>query len=189
MVIFGDSITAGSALPVKERDQLWLRLLEREANGKLMLVNEGKGGRPTASRDEFDAMLARQPRMDQLVIALGMNDSRDLSASCAPKAVANVRYMIEQARQQHGAQLSVLLVGPSNINKGALVATKPIANEREAKLRELGAAFEQLAKEARCNFVSLFGVVPDDSLLKDGVHPDARGNAAIAVRLKAALLP
>jgi hypothetical protein len=41
------------------------------------MLNEGKDGRPTASRSEFDAMLSRQPRVNLLVIALGMNDSRE----------------------------------------------------------------------------------------------------------------
>ena len=188
VVVFGDSITAGSAMAGNEREQLWLRVIERESKGKLHLINEGKGGRPTASRAEFDAMLDRQPRMDQLVIALGMNDSRDLSDNCVPKAVANVRYMIEQARHKYGAALPVLLVGPSNLNKEALVATKPIAKEREAKLKELGAAFEQLAKDTPCDYVSLFGVVPESSLTKDGVHPDASGNQPIAQTIKAKLL-
>jgi acyl-CoA thioesterase-1 len=189
IIVFGDSITAGGALPANDRDRLWLRVIEAGSKGRCKLVNEGKGGRPTASRPEFDAMLARQPRADRLVIALGTNDSRDITDQCVPLAVANVRYMIERARQTYGAKLPILLVGPPNINKAALVATKPIANEREGKVRALGEAFAGLAKETACDFVSLFGVVPDSSLTKDGVHPDADGNAAIAEAIKAKLLP
>lgn len=188
IVIYGDSITAGGALPVKDREQLWVRVLETESQGSLRLINEGKGGRPTASLGEFEAMLKRQPKADELVIALGMNDSRDLTDACVPKAVANIREMIRKAREHYGKSLPVLLIGPSNINKGALGPTKPIGNEREAKLRELGAAFEALAKETQSEFVSLFGVVPDSALLKDGVHPDAAGNAAIAGALKGRLV-
>ena len=184
IVVFGDSITAGGALPAKEREQLWLRLLERNSKGSLRLINEGKGGRPTASLPDFDAMLQRQPKPDELVIALGMNDSRDLKDTCVPNAVANIREMMLRARKNFGPQLPVLIVGPSNINKTALGPTKPIGNEREAKLRELNAAFATLAKETGCDFLSLFGVVPDSSLLKDGVHPDAAGNAAIAAAFK-----
>ena len=196
IVVFGDSITAGGALPGKDRDKVWLRVMERDAHGAIQVVNEGKGGRPTASRPEFDAMLSRQPRADVLVIALGMNDSRDITEGCVPKAIANLCYMIERARQTWGATLPILVVGPSNINKEALGPTKPIANQREAKLQELGEAFAKLAKETNCDFVSLFGVVPNASLTKDGVHPDAAGNAAIAdvmrkklVREKAATIP
>ena len=116
------------------------------------MVNEGKGGRPTASRSDFDAMLARQPRIDLLVIALGMNDSRDITVSCVPKAVANVRYMIERARQTCGAALPILLVGPSNINKAALGPTKPIARQREAKLRR---AWRRLCEPRKGNELRL----------------------------------
>ncbi len=189
VIVFGDSITAGGALPQAQRDQLWVTQVQQQSAGALTLINEGKGGRPTNSLKEFESMLTRHPKADALVIALGMNDSRDLTPQCVPKAVANVRAMIEQARVSYGANLPVLLAGPTNINKAALGPTKPIGNEREAKLRELGAAFEKLAAETKSEFVSLFGIVPDSSLLKDGVHPDGAGNApiaqVIAPRLKA----
>lgn len=171
VIIFGDSITSGGS---------WVKQVEKESAGKLTLINEGKGGRPTASVKDFDAMLLRQPKGDALVIALGMNDSRDITATCVPKAVMNMRAMIEKARAAYGAKLPVLLVGPTNINKAALGPTKPIGDQREAKLRELGNAFAKLAAETHNEFISLFGVVPDAALLKDGVHPDAAGNAAIA---------
>lgn len=180
VIVFGDSITAGGALPQAQRAQLWVTQVQQQSAGALIVINEGKGGRPTASLAEFEAMLPRHPKADALVIALGMNDSRDITPQCIPKAVANVRAMIEKARVAYSAKLPVLLVGPSNINKAALVATKPIGNEREAKLRELGAAFEKLAAEMQCEYISLFGIVPDSSLLKDGVHPDGAGNDAIA---------
>jgi len=189
VIVFGDSITAGSALPANERDKMWVQVVERESKGRLRMVNEGKGGRPTDSVKEFEAMLVRQPQAAVLVIALGTNDSRDITAACVPKAVANLRAMIARARQQYGAKLRILLAGPPNINKAALVATKPIANEREAKLRELGDAFAALAKETGCEFTSLFGTVPEPSMTKDGVHPDAAGNAAIARAMLAKLAP
>jgi acyl-CoA thioesterase-1 len=189
IIVFGDSITAGGALGQKDADKLWLRIIERESGGALKMVNEGKGGRPSASRPEFDAMLARQPKADLLLIALGMNDSRDLTDQCVPKAVANLRYMIGHGRERYGMKLPILIVGPSNLNKAALGPTKPVANEREAKLRELNAGFATLAKEMNCDFVSLFGVVPESSLTRDGVHPDVAGNAAIAEFLKPRLTP
>ena len=180
VVVFGDSITQGGALPKTERTNAWIYVVERESKGRLKMVNEGKGGRPSNSVKEFETMLGRHPKADGLVIALGTNDSRDISDECVPKAVGNVQTMIERARATWGTNLSILLVGPPNINKNALGPSKPIANEREAKLRELGEAFAKLAKELRCDFVSLFGVVPERSLTKDGVHPDSAGNVAIA---------
>jgi acyl-CoA thioesterase-1 len=180
ILIFGDSITAGNALPKEQRDQAWVARVQKKAGTKLNVVNEGKGGRPTDSLKEFDALLLRQKHANQLVIALGTNDSRDITDQCVPKAVKNVQAMIVKARAAYPPGLSILLVGPPNIRKDALGPTKPIANERETKLKELGAAFAQLAKEEKCDFISLFGVVPEASLTKDGVHPDAAGNAAIA---------
>lgn len=180
VIVFGDSITQGSALPKTDQPKVWVAVVQELSSGKLELVNEGKGGRPTNSEKDFDAMLGRQPKADVLVIALGTNDSRDITADCVPKAVAHVKAMVGKARTAYGEKLAVLLVGPPNIRKDALGATKPIANERAAKLVELGAGFEALAKELSCQYVSLHGVVPESSLGKDGVHPDVSGNAAIA---------
>ncbi|MEY4484429.1 MAG: hypothetical protein RL693_1881 [Verrucomicrobiota bacterium] len=187
LILFGDSITAGSALPVDQRDLVWVKLVEAQSRGALTMINEGKGGRPTNSVAEFEAMLQRRPKADLLVIALGMNDSRDITEGCVPKAMANVRSMIEKARKAYGDKLPLLLVGPSNINKDALGPTKPIGAQREAKLKELGNAFAKLGVDMNCDYISLFGIVPDATLLKDGVHPDAAGNEAIAKVLGAKL--
>ncbi len=170
-------------MPTADRARVWVALVEKDSGGRLKLVNEGKGGRPTASVKEFEAMLVKHPRADQLVIALGTNDSRDITDSCVPKAVENLRGMIERARKAWGPGVAILLVGPPNINKNALGPTKPIADQRDAKLRDLGAAFAALAKETKCEFALLYGVVPEASLTKDGVHPDVAGNEAIAKAL------
>lgn len=180
VLVFGDSITAGGALPKEQRDQLWVTLVEKQSAGALKLINEGKGGRPTQSVKEFEAVVKAHSQVDALIIALGMNDSRDITDACVQKAVTNLKAMIAVARQSYGEKLPVLLVGPSNINKTALGPTKPIADQREAKLCELGIAFAQLATETDCDFISLFGIVPAESLLKDGVHPDGPGNVVIA---------
>ncbi|TLD72273.1 SGNH/GDSL hydrolase family protein [Phragmitibacter flavus] len=187
MVVFGDSITAGGALPADQRGQLWVKLVEAASAGDLKLINEGKGGRPTNSLKEFEEVLQRHPRPDALVIALGMNDSRDITDACVPKAATHISSMIEKARQTYGAEFPIMLIGPTNINKTALGPTKPIGDQREGKLKELGQAFADLANETGCDFMSLFGVVPDYALLKDGVHPDGEGNVAMAKVLAPAL--
>ncbi len=179
VVVFGDSITDGGTLPKEQRDQAWVRVTERESKGQLVVVNEGKPGRPSDSVGEFRAMLTRRPHIDLLAIALGTNDSRDVSGRCVPKAVANVRQMISAAREKNSA-LAIVLLGPPNIRKDALGPTKPIADQREANLRALGAAFAALAKETHCDYLETFGAIPEASLTKDGVHPDAAGHAALA---------
>jgi acyl-CoA thioesterase I len=186
VIAFGDSLTEGKS----GGDQAWVKIVERESRGKLKVINEGKGGRATSDgKHDFDPMTTRQPRADTVIIALGTNDSRDLKPDAVTKAKSNVSYMIDRARQCYGPSVKLLLVGPPNLNKVALVATKPIADEREAQLKTLGAAFEALAKEKHCDFVSLFGTVPEETMTKDGVHPDPAGHAAMAKVLKGRLLP
>ena len=146
VLCFGDSITAGSQLPASEMASVWPALVEKQSDGKLRTINEGKGGRPTASVDELRAILAKLPAgttIDVLVVALGTNDSRNISEQCVPKAVANVRQMIALARDRRPVP-AVLLIGPPNLRKDTLGPTKPIADQRERKLRELNTAFETL---------------------------------------------
>ena len=189
IIVYGDSLTEGGALPKDQRDQAWVKIVERDSGGALKMINEGKGGRATGDgKHDFDKMTTRQPRADKLIIALGTNDSRDLKSGSVAKAVENVRYMMDRARQCYGP-LPILLVGPPNLNKSALGPTKPIANEREAQLKALGASFETLAKEKQCEYVSWFGMVPEQTMLKDGVHPDAAGNATMATVMLAKLKP
>jgi acyl-CoA thioesterase-1 len=183
ILVFGDSITAGNALPAEERREAWVSVLNREARGRFLLINEGKGGRPTNSVREFDQALARHPKIDALAILLGTNDSRDVSGQCVPKAVENLGAMIERVRRDHGDGLPILLIAPPNLNKDALVATKPIAEERDANLRALGDAYRELAARLNLSFASLYGVVPPETMTHDGVHPNAAGNRAIAEAL------
>jgi acyl-CoA thioesterase-1 len=96
--------------------------------------------------------------------------------------------MIARARQTFGPDLPIVLIGPPNLNQSALGPTKAIGKQRESRLKELGNAFEKLAKEQGCDFISLFGAVPEATMTKDGVHPDATGNAAIAKVLGPILL-
>jgi len=186
VIAYGDSLTEGKS----GGEQAWVKLMERESGGKLKVINEGKGGRATGDgKWDFDKMTARQPRADVVLIALGTNDSRNLKVDAVKKAASHVSYMIDRARQCYGPSVKLILVGPPNINKATLVTTKPIANEREAQLKALGAAFEALAKEKQCEFVSLFGTVPEETMTKDGVHPDAAGHSAIAKVLKGKMAP
>lgn len=186
VIAYGDSLTEGKS----GGESAWVKLVEQQSDGQLKVINEGKGGRATGDgKWDFDKMTARQPRADTIVIALGTNDSRDLKPESITKAASNVRYMIDRARQCYGPWVKLLIIGPPNVNKAALVATKPIANEREAQLKALGAVFEALAKEKQCDFVSLFGAVPEETMTKDGVHPDGAGHAAMAKVLMGRLVP
>ncbi len=188
VVVFGDSITEGNQLPPSDRPRLWVNLVQDRSKGALHLVNEGKGGRPTDSVAEFRQMLARHSPIDILLIALGTNDSRNIRDDSIPAAVKNIRAMITIAREKCGQRLPILLIAPPNIRMDALGPTKPIADQRDAKLRELGAAYETLAAELHCEYLSLYGVIPPASLTKDGVHPDAVGNEPIGTAVLPKLL-
>jgi len=189
VLCFGDSITAGSAMKPADRPRLWVDQVQAASHGRLELINEGKGGRPTDSLGEFGQALVRYPKIDQLVLALGANDARNIKDDCVPLAVKNITAMVQRARATYGATLPILIVGPTNINKEKLGPTKPIGPQREQKLKDLNAAFEKLAKELNCTFVSLYGVVPPEAMSVDGVHPDAAGNEPITRTVLSKLLP
>lgn len=188
VVVYGDSITEAMDLPEPERSNAWVTVVQADSGGKLKMINEGKGGRPTDSMPEFRATLQRHDAIDLLVLALGGNDARDITEACVPKAVQNLTEMITLARQTYGESLPILLVAPTNIRKDTLGPTRPIANEREAKLIELGAAYRLLAPVQRCHVVSLYGSLPMESLTLDGVHPDSAGHRRIADIMLPALL-
>lgn len=188
VLVFGDSITEAKDLPETERDQAWIRLVEKNSGGRLKTINEGKGGRPTSALHEFEEMLQRHTRPGLFVIALGGNDARDVSGPCVPNALANLRTMIRRSRETYGQDLPVLLVAPTNIRKDCLGPSRSIANEREANLQALGAAYASLARETSCHFVSTYDSIPPASLTLDGVHPDKAGHAAIAAVMLPAIL-
>jgi acyl-CoA thioesterase-1 len=184
ILYFGDSLTAGHELP---NEQVWPHLVEQASHGKFKAINEGQGGRPTGSLPDFKLALQRHGDVfDLMVIGLGGNDARDISGLCVPNALKNIREMIALTRAAR-PQVPILLIGPANIRQDALGPTKPIAKERDQNLRDLNAAYEKLAPEMSCEFVSLYGVIPPASLALDGVHPDAEGNKPIAARVLEAL--
>jgi len=111
---------------------------------------------------------------------LGTNDSRDVSGQCVPKAVGYITEMISHARKVYGKNIRILVIAPPNIRKDALVASKPIANEREANLKALEKAYRELAEKLDVKFASIYGVVPDATLKGDGVHPNPEGNEVMA---------
>jgi len=188
VLYFGDSITAGSSLPPDEKPLLWITLVEQASHGKFQAINEGLGGRPTDSLPDFKTALQKHGTAYAImVIALGGNDARDISGNCVPNALKNIREMVALTRAAR-PEIPILLVGPTNIRKDTLGPTKPIANERDQNLHDLNVAYEKLAPELHCHFVSLYGVIPAACLEVDGVHPNGEGNKPIAAKMLEALL-
>ena len=178
IMFFGDSICAGSDIPDGKAGDAWPMVFQNMNKGKYLVDNQSKGGRPSNSFKEFEDVIGKNPVPEILVIALGTNDSRDLSKDMADKACANLRKMVGLASEKGVKR--IILIGPYNINKEALKATYNIRNEREDNIKKLNAAFKALAAELNTEFLSMHGVVPGESMSKDGVHPDVKGEMLIA---------
>jgi acyl-CoA thioesterase-1 len=183
VLYFGDSLTAGSEMPIDQKRFVWPKLVEEISGGTFQAINEGLGGRTTNSVFNFKkALKDHSGAIDILVIALGGNDARDISGNCVPNAVKNIGEMISSAREVI-PHAPILIAGPANIRKDTLGITKPIAGPRDQNLRDLTSAYAALARDTGCHF----GVIPPESLALDGVHPDAEGNRAVAAKMAAAL--
>lgn len=190
LMVFGDSICAGSDVPDGGPEWAWPALFAAAAG--IALVNRSRGGRPTDALAEFREALAsaadcagRAP--DALLIALGANDARDLDPAMPARAVANLAAMVALARCAGIAR--IVLAGPCNIAQESLRQTRPIRVERDRNLRLLDEAYRAYAAGAGLGFVPFYGCVPERCLAADGVHPDRAGNAAIRDHALARLLP
>jgi acyl-CoA thioesterase-1 len=169
VLAFGDSLTAGFGLP---REQSFPAQLERRlrADGiEVHIVNAGVSGDTTAGgRARLDWSLADRP--DLVILALGAND---MLRGIPPATVrANLEAMIERIKAS-GAR--VLLVGMrASPNWGA------------AYEREFNRIYPELARAHEVALYPFFldGVAMDPELnLPDGLHPNARGMAAIVERI------
>ncbi len=188
VLCFGDSITRGEALPPGEGSSLWLLTVERRSNGRLRLINEGKNGRSTDSLKGLREALDRHAgEFDSVLIALGANDAHDFSPHAVSRAKARLEALIDAAREA-SPRRRVIVVGPPNVNVEALSRTMAHASEIARRLPEIDAAFETEAKESGSPYVRLYGLLPDRTLARDGIHPDARGNDVIAEAVLRALL-
>ena len=188
VLYFGDSLTFGAELGAQQqKTNRWPAVVEQLSGGRFKEINEGKGGRPTDSFGDFLAALKRHPHPGILVIALGGNDARDTSGNAVTNAITNIRRFITHARTTLGPDTPIVLGASANINPQYLVATKSIAPQRDKNLRDLAAAYEKLAGDTGCAFVSFYGLIPPESLKLDGVHPDASGHAIMAKTMLAKL--
>lgn len=188
VLCFGDSITAGKQPASLKPGDCWVDRLQTLSKGAFHCINEGKGGRPANSVEEFKAALKRNPGFDVLILALGTNDARDdgKEGEKLPSRVKkNLGEMVALARAAQ-PNATILLAGPYNINPAALKKDQP---QRDANLRAIAPQVEGLAQEQKTLFVNLYGVVPLESLLTDGVHPDAAGHEKIVQKLWPVLEP
>ncbi|MBR0824240.1 lysophospholipase [Bradyrhizobium manausense] len=171
IVVLGDSLTAGSAIPAGYRftDQLEFAL---RAKGQLVaVINAGVGG-DTAAKG-----LARLDRSitddtDAVILELGGNDMRrGYEPDVTRTALAAI---LQKLRSRH---IPVLLCG-------ARPHTHPSILD-DVQRKAFAAMFSGLASEYNVLFEPAFddAFVDDDQLTMDGIHPNPAGIKATVTRI------
>lgn len=174
ILCFGDSITANGA---------WVKTVgDQDA---FVTINAGRSGRRAAqATKELQPYLEQYSELDAIILFLGVNDlpARDKRPGGVKVAgcVADIDEAIDLAMTRFQAK-DIILVAPCNVNpdimsdrnrrKGYHV-TPPL-------LAELEKEYQALAKKKGIRFLSLLQVVSSENF-KDGLHPNAAGDAEIA---------
>jgi acyl-CoA thioesterase-1 len=163
IVAFGDSLTAGYG--AGEGEDFPAVLASRAG---VAIVNAGVSGDTTESalhRLESD-VLARSPRL--VIVGLGGNDF--LQSVPIATTEANLRNIVQRIQ---GAGGMVLLLGFRFPSLSA----------------NYGKMYERIAEEERCLLVPdlMDGILSDNSLKSDEIHPNAKGYALMAERIEGPL--
>jgi lysophospholipase L1-like esterase len=159
LIAFGDSLTAGYGAAAGEDYPSRLSALIGRP-----VINAGVSGDTTASAlARLDAdVLARDPRI--VIVGLGGNDF--LSGVPIQTTEANLREIVHKIE---GAGAMVVLLG---FRFPSLTA-------------DYEAMYERVAKDEGCLLVGrvLRGILNDQSLKSDAIHPNAKGYALMAERI------
>lgn len=159
LIAFGDSLTAGYGAQAGEDYPSRLSALIGTA-----VINAGVSGDTTASalaRLDGD-VLARDPRI--VIVGLGGNDF--LNGVPIQTTEANLREIVHKVE---GAGAMVMLLG---FRFPSLTA-------------DYEAMYERIAKDEQCLLVPRItrGIMNDESLKSDAIHPNAKGYALMAERI------
>ncbi|PWL31047.1 arylesterase [uncultured Roseivirga sp.] len=168
IVFFGDSITAGYAIPIESAFPALIQKKIEEAGLNYKVVNAGLSGETTAGGlNRIDWILRSKP--DVFVLELGGNDGlRGLSMEESEK---NLKAMIAKVRKAN-PKAEIILAGmqiPPNLGQ-----------EYTSKFKSL---FPNVAKEMNTKLIPflLEGVGGDPKLnLSDGIHPNQKGHEIVA---------
>ena len=176
IVVLGDSISAGHGIEVA---QGWVALLQNKMNDKsidYIVHNESISGDTTAGGlARIDQALTLH-KPDIVIIELGANDGlRGLPPELIKSNLAEIVHRVQQANAK------VLILGmkiPPNYGKRYIDLFYTL--------------YPQLATELRVPYVSF--ILEDialnkDMMQQDGLHPNAKGQPAIADKVWAQLLP
>lgn len=178
LACLGDSITAG--MLVKKED-CWVSRIAKDLDRKAEVGNFGvsarcllfKGDRPITREKAYQDALAFKP--DVLLIGMGTNDSKKGNWSHKDDFVSNYKEIIAEFRKRNPkVKVYCLLPIPSQEAKEGGISKERIAGEVIPLIR-------QVARGTKSKVIDLNKVMKDkDSLLVDGVHPNAEGHALMA---------
>lgn len=158
IIAFGDSLTAGyGAGDGEDYPSRLSALIDRP------VINAGVSGDTTGTAlARIDDVLDRDPRI--VLVGLGGNDY--LGSTAISVTEANLRSIV---RKLHEGGAIVVLLGFKFPSLNANYETM----------------YERVADEERCLLVTgvLAGILTDNALKSDAIHPNARGYALMAERL------
>jgi len=202
IVAFGDSITRGPGMKAGETypEQLQTLLTEQLGEGAPQVINAGIGGNTVlAGLARLDKdVLTHRPRF--VLIGFGMNDSVMVAAGQPRVSPA-----------QFAEKLTELVTRVRTAGAQTLLATlTPVVEEYyferhprdwypeglKADLAQYDAAIAAVAKATQSPLVDLHGLdpaqhlrLPENTGLRDGVHPTAAGYGVMAAAYAKVLAP
>ena len=174
----GDSITAGMLV---RKEDCWVSRVAKALGKKAEVGNFGvsarcllfKGDRPITREKAYRDALAFKPGM--LLIGLGTNDSKEVNWRHKTDVADNYKEVIGEFRKENPRlKVYCLLPIPSQEDREGGISSERIS-------REVIPLIRQVAKSTNSRVIDLNKVMKDkESLLVDGVHPNAEGHALMA---------
>jgi lysophospholipase L1-like esterase len=165
-VAMGDSITKGAPWPDNYSDFYVPRL---EMMWGKTVINEGSPGARSSNGAALVDEILTKYNPKYLTIYYGSNDIGFYSTD---SIIANLRYMIQQAKG-NGTLPVIATLGPF---LGDWAWRQPYATDLNKSIRELAASEGIFYADLE----AAFGSNPDYMVMPDGMHPNAAGHGVIA---------
>lgn len=177
ILAFGDSLTAGYGIGQHAAFPAILQQKLQQQGYKTQIYNAGKSGDTTASGlKRLPQILARFPKPDLVILALGANDYlRRVSTEQTEENLQSILHVFEQQN------IPVFLIGVK-----AYVHPNPLYRWRFNRI------FPRLAKKHAVGFMPDFleGIVQNPAMnIADGIHPNTRGVALMVDNILPHLTP